>query len=155
MNPQDFIRKYSLAIILSTEYTPLFPSVAIAQAALETGWGESTIDEANNMFGIKATGDVNEYWKGDKVLATTTEAGQGIVQQWFRAYNSLSDSIKDHANLLLTLSRYDVVLAAKTPEEQAVALQNAGYATSANYANSLISIINKYNLKEYDKKKNL
>jgi flagellar protein FlgJ len=155
MIPEEFIRKYGFTILLSTEYTPLFPSVAIAQAALETGWGKSTIDEANNMFGIKATGSTNEWWHGDKVEATTTETGQGIVQQSFRAYNSLGDSIKDHTNLLLTLPRYDIVRNAKTPEEQAKALYTAGYAKDPNYGSKLIKIINDYDLKDYDKKKRL
>ena len=70
---QTFIDQYSEPIVLSTSGTPLFPSVKMAQAALETGWGKSTIGAANNLYGIKATGSLTPYWKGDKVGASTLE----------------------------------------------------------------------------------
>jgi flagellar protein FlgJ len=122
---QNFINQYSEVIVLATNYTPLFPSVKMAQAALETGWGQSTVGTANNLFGIKATGSHTPYWKGDMVNAQTTENfgnGNVIIRDSFRTYNSLQDSIKDHSHLLLTLPRYTPVRSAKTPEEQARAI---------------------------------
>ena len=61
----------------------------------------------------------------------------------------------DHSYLIESQSRYQPVRNAKTPEEQARALQDAGYATDPSYANKLISIINSYNLKQYDQKKKI
>lgn len=156
MKEQEFIKKYSDPIIFATVGTPLFPSVKMAQAALESYWGNSTIGTANNLFGIKATGSHTPYWKGDFVTATTTEnygSGTTVIQAKFRAYETLSDSVKDHSHILLTLSRYERVRTATTPEQQAKALQDCGYATDTNYANKLIHLINQYNLKELDKKK--
>ena len=158
MTSQEFIKKYSEPIIFATEGTPLFPSVKMAQAGLESYWGNSTIGEANNLFGIKATGSHTPYWQGDFVKASTYEnygAGNTVVQAKFRAYKTLSDSIRDHSHILLTLSRYERVRTATTPEEQAKALQECGYATDTNYANKLIHLINQHNLKELDKKKTL
>ena len=155
---KEFINKYSEPIIFSTTGTPLFPSVKMAQAALETGWGDSTVGAANNLFGIKATGSLTPYWKGDMVNASTPENygnGNVIIRDNFRAYATVQDSIKDHSHLLLTLSRYAPVRNAKTPEEQARELQRCGYATGANYSDKLISIINQHNLKDLDKKKTL
>lgn len=155
MTPQEFISKYGLDFVLATNGTTLFPSVKAAQAALETGWGKSPT-KGLNMFGIKAKGAYTPYWHGEKTAETTREVinGQSItIQDGFRAYASLADSIRDHTYFLQTNSRYNPVFAAKTPEDQARALQAAGYATDPNYASTLISIINKYNLKELDKKK--
>ena len=63
--------------------------------------------------------------------------------------------MKDHTYFLQQYKRYANVFTAKTPEEQANALQNAGYATDPNYAGKLISIINTYNFKRFDEKKKL
>ncbi|MDR3047611.1 MAG: glucosaminidase domain-containing protein [Bacteroidales bacterium] len=158
MTHQEFIKTYSEDVILATNYTPLFPSVMMAQAALETGWGNSTIGVAKNMFGMKAAGTTNQYWKGGYILAKTIEEINGVnqtIQAKFRTYLSYQDSIKDHNNLLMTLARYKPVRDAKTPEEQALALQSSGYATDTGYANKLINIINSNNLKSLDLKKKL
>jgi len=153
---KNFISKYSKAIIVATEGTPLFPSVKMAQAALETGWGKSTIGNANNLYGIKATGLHTPYWKGDMVNVSTQEnygSGNVTIQANFRAYETILDSIKDHSHLLLTLKRYEPVKTAKTPEEQVHAIKEGGYATDQNYVSKLLSIINDYDLKQLDNKK--
>lgn len=156
MKPSDYLRKYAQFFVIATEDSKIFPSVKIAQAALETGWGSHIV--GNNLYGIKATGNTTPYWNGDYVTAGTTEYTGGSYnpqQSKFRAYQSISDSIRDHNYLINSLSRYKPVREANTPEDQARALQSSGYATDPNYANKLISIINSYNLKQYDKKKNM
>jgi flagellum-specific peptidoglycan hydrolase FlgJ len=155
---QSFIDQYSEAMVFATQGTPLFPSVKMAQAALETGWGKSTIGGAKNLFGIKATGSYTPYWNGDMVNMSTQEnygSGFTTIRDNFRAYSSVEDSIRDHSHLLMTLSRYAPVREAKTPEDQARALQSAGYATDPGYADKLINIINQYNLSTLDQKKKL
>ena len=121
MTVQDFINTYSAPIIEACIGTSLFPSVKLAQAALETGWGASVIGEANNMFGIKASGNYTPYWHGDYVNKDTQEYVDGAyetVSQPFRKYNSLADSIKDHTYFLQQNPRYADVFTATTPEEQ-------------------------------------
>lgn len=156
MTPTEFFKKWEEAILLATNRTPLFPSVKAAQAALETGFGRSTIGPAKNLFGIKATGATNQYWDGSVYNAETKEVYNGntvTITDGFRAYKTYSDSIRDHSHLLMTLPRYAPVRKATTPEEQARALSSAGYATDPNYSDKLISIINTYDLKKLDKKK--
>ncbi|MBQ9434915.1 MAG: glucosaminidase domain-containing protein [Bacteroidales bacterium] len=156
MKPAEYLKNYAQYFVIASEYDTIFPSVKIAQAALETGWGKHIV--GNNLYGIKATGNTTPYWSGAYVSANTTEYGNGGYQSQvskFRSYPSFSDSIRDHSHLLNTLSRYAGVRSAATPEEQARALQAAGYATDPNYADKLISIINTYNLKKYDSKKKI
>lgn len=158
LSPSQFKAKYGNSFVVACKNTSLFPSVKLAQAALETGWGGSTIGQANNLFGIKASGSHTPFWKGDYVLANTMEdygSGQVPMNLKFRKYRTLTDSILDHSYLLNTLPRYAPVRNARTPEEQCMQLQSCGYATAQNYASSLISIINNNNLKEFDKKKDL
>ena len=156
MTPQEYLKNYAQYFVIAGEYDTIFPSVKIAQAALETGWGKHIV--GNNLYGIKATGETTPYWNGAFVTANTTEYQNGSYQSQaskFRSYQSFSDSIRDHSYLINSLPRYSAVTTASTPEEQARALKAAGYATDPQYAEKLISIINKYNLKKYDSKKKI
>lgn len=154
MTPTEFINKFGNAFAVACLGTGLFPSVKLAQAALESGWGSKIA--GNNLFGIKASGKTTPYWNGDYVTSRTSEyQNGGFVNQnsRFRKYLTVGDSVKDHTYFLQQYSRYANVFTAKTPEEQANALQAAGYATDPNYAGKLISIINTYNFKQFDEKK--
>jgi len=154
--PADFFRQFGPDIIDACQGTPIFPSVKAAQMALETGYGKSKV--GNNMFGIKASGSASPYWKGERINAQTTEVIQGKAGNYaldFRAYKSVADSIRDHSYFLLQNPRYRKagVFSATTPQDQARALQAAGYATDPDYASKLISIIARYKLESLDKKK--
>lgn len=169
---ESFIEEYGSAAVRSCAGTGLLPSVVIAQAALETGWGKTVQKAANNMFGIKAT----PKWPGRVISLNTSEYVNGVKHSYsgtgktyssysaavadgadkttlFRAYASIGESIKDHNRLITESARYQRVTAAFTPEEQCDALQSCGYSTSPNYARSLKSIIKTYDLEKYDNKK--
>lgn len=136
----------------ATKSTGLFPSVAMAQAILESGNGNSSLTrEAFNLFGIKA----DSSWTGPFVTKQTREVIDGktvYVNAKFRAYENPGESFVDRGNFLRQFSRYRNagVFTAPTPEAQAIALQNAGYATDPVYAELLIKLINQNNLKKFD-----
>ena len=138
--------------IKGEEMTGFFPSVLIAQAALESNWGQSSLAaKYNNYFGIKA----GSSWTGQTVNLQTKEVFSGVnttIQSNFRVYNSLLDSIKDR-NKLLSTARYTAVRQAQTPQEQAQAIKNGGYATATNYVSALMSTINTNNLLNFDELK--
>lgn len=131
----------------------LFMSVLLAQAALESGWGKSTLaSKYNNLFGVKA----GSNWSGETVSLNTKEIINGSSQNVtakFRVYPSWRASIQDRCNLLKSLSRYKLALNAQTADEQARLLQAAGYATATNYAQSIINTMQSNNLYEFDIKK--
>ena len=128
----------------------LFASLTIAQGGLETGW--NTSPAGNNLFGIKA----DSSWTGKTFTSETYEDdGSGNLVQvtaTFRAYDSISDSVLDRCKFLKENQRYTDagVFTASTPEAQAQALKDAGYATDSNYVSKLTGIINNFNLKVYD-----
>jgi len=150
---QQFIDR-AKAAVLNDPMPGLFASVAIAQAALESGYGQSGLSlKYQNYFGIKASAG----WKGKTSVMKTDEYENGkkvTINSGFRVYPSLQDSIADRNNFLKVNTRYTKggVFSAKTPEDQAKALQASGYATDPNYAAKIIAIINQYNLRETDKK---
>lgn len=135
---------------------PLYPSVVIAQAICESGWGQSKIMmKANAIFGIKATSN----WKGKIYNANTQECYDGInytnINACFRAYNSLTESISDYFDLITKSERYRKSCVSNSPLECITAIKNGGYATSPTYINTIMSIINSNNLTQYDNVENV
>ncbi|MGL5756722.1 MAG: glycoside hydrolase family 73 protein [Paraclostridium sp.] len=133
----------------------VLPSITIAQAILESGWGQSKLaKDYNNLFGIKA----DNYWEGEYVTLETREFEKDTINGKFRKYNTPGESINDHAKFLGENKRYQQngVFDANTYVYQAKALQKAGYSTDSNekgeriYADRLIEIIRQYNLQLID-----
>ena len=126
----------------------LYPSVMLAQAALESNYGESQLSlDYHNYFGIKAHGhhrsirmETTEYY---------TESPTTITDN-FCVYNNPNDCFKDYAELLTENDNYSDAVGAPSPAIAAKALQAGGYATDPNYASKLIQIINDYNLTRFD-----
>ena len=134
----------------------VFPSVAIAQAGLESGWNSS----AETLYGIKAT----KGWKGKSKNIKTKENYDGMgnknTREEFRAYESLDHSIKDYFKLLSTASWYKDVINAKTPRAAIKGLQTPPteypklkYATDKNYETNVWRTLRSCNLTYYDKLK--
>jgi flagellum-specific peptidoglycan hydrolase FlgJ len=122
-------------------------SIAIAQAALETGWGTKVA--GNNFFGIKA----GKSWLGATSATATHEYVDGVrtsMTDRFRAYDSLRASVENYGSLLARSTRYTEVVAADNAFEAADALQEAGYATDPKYAEKLKQIIESRNLTRFD-----
>ena len=128
-------------------------SISIAQAILESDWGESELSAVyNNLYGMKGDNP------GNTVLLSTSEYYNGewiTIQAKFRVYDSWAESIQDHALLFVNgttwnPNQYAAVLQASTYQEAAQALQDCGYATDPDYAEKLIAVIEQHALYEYD-----
>ena len=150
-----FIEEVKDEAIKNYKEYKILPSITIAQAILESSWGESDLAQIyNNLFGIKA----DSSWKGESVLLETFEFYDTKIEDKFRVYSNKNQSIKDHAKFLVDNQRYKKygVFEAKTYIEQAYALQNAGYSTAEDnsgqkrYAKDLIELIRQYNLQLID-----
>lgn len=118
----------------------------VAQAALETGWGQHIIKLPNgnsslNLFGIKA----DDRWTGLRASSATLEFINGIMTRGrasFRAYDSIANSFSDYASFLKGNSRYNNALSnASSPYDFLKGLQQAGYATDPSYAEKIYSIL--------------
>jgi peptidoglycan hydrolase FlgJ len=121
--------------------------VIIAQAALETGWGQKQIKTADNQssynyFGIKATSS----WNGNSTRLTTHEFVNNTmtkIKDNFKIYENKKQALIDYVNLLTKNPRYRAVATAPDARTAAKALQEAQYATDPNYSDKLIQIINR------------
>ncbi|MEB6336512.1 flagellar assembly peptidoglycan hydrolase FlgJ [Serratia rhizosphaerae] len=145
LNNGNFVARLSTPARLASQQSGIPHQLIVAQAALESGWGRREIPAADgspshNLFGIKA----GSGWRGPVTEITTTEFEQGAakkIKARFRVYGSYVEAIADYIKLLTGNPRYAGVAAARTPEQAAHALQQAGYATDPHYARKLVSVI--------------
>ena len=122
------------------------PKGMLAQAALETGWGQrlpraADGSSSHNMFGIKAGNE----WTGARATADSMEVINGVAtprRTVFRAYASVEESVNDFANLLKNSPRYkDVIAGGGNAGAYIAAMGNSGYATDPDYGNKLNQIL--------------
>lgn len=146
-SPQEFIASLMPIAEQQAEALGVDPKVLLAQAALETGWGQRMIqradgESANNFFGIKA----DHRWSGEAAMTKTTEflGGKAMtVSAPFRAYASPEESFSDYVQFIKQSERYQPALAsASDPAKYVRALQEAGYATDPSYADKILGIAN-------------
>lgn len=156
----------------------MFTSVTIAQACLETGYSShtpkdiTTNEESYNMFGMKATAGqpfvTSETWEIFNNLPEEyiryEQRSDGKYKVWilanFRKFSSFDECFLARADFLSKSKYWECALDALTPEHAIHGLQHTGYftpdgyeisyATDDDYENKLLSIIERYNLKQYD-----
>lgn len=145
---QVFVRNMTPHAMQASQETGVPTHLVLGQAALESGWGKREIRHSDgstsfNLFGIKAGAN----WDGKVAEVLTTEYHNGVASKQvekFRAYSSYTEAFSDYARLLRDNSRYAQVLQpGQGSHEVAHALQRAGYATDPNYADKLISVMNR------------
>lgn len=145
---QAFIESVAEGAIEGWNEYGVLPSITVAQAILESGWGSSTLStQAHNLFGIKGS------YNGNYVTMSTREVinGQSVyVNAAFRAYANNSESVEDHGNFLYSNSRYSNLLGDTSYTDVAQKLSQDGYATDPYYASSLISLVKTYDLIQLD-----
>ncbi len=124
------------------------PDILAAHAALESGWGQRPLRQpdgssTHNLFGIKAGGG----WRGGSADALTTEYEDGVAlkkTERFRSYPDAGAAFRDFTQLMQTSPRYQAALNTGTDvRAYAEALARGGYATDPNYADKLVSVVNR------------
>jgi len=150
----NFINEYANVAINEAIRTGIPASITMAQAILESGWGESGLSvEANNFFGIKA----DSSWNGPVYNGATHEVYNGLTvfqNDDFRKYNHPRESFRDHSKFLQENPRYDFLWQynIKDYKNWAIGLKKANYATSPTYAEKLIGVVEQYGLTKLDEK---
>lgn len=123
------------------------PKALVAQAAVETGWGQYMIhsgsgNNTHNLFGIKAGQD----WQGNKEVVETLEYQRGVPEKQkaaFRSYDDFHASMQDYVQFIKQSPRYrSAVEQSGNAESYFRNLQHAGYATDPAYADKVMSVLN-------------
>lgn len=145
------------AVIPAREATDEFDvpaSVALAQSIIESHWAQSELTiEGHNFFGIKCNGS-SPFATGcmEKVTSECTPSGEcSEIIDRFRTYDSAEDSFRDYGHFLSSNPRYEQAFEhVDDPDQFAREVHEAGYATDPDYADKVISLMDQYDLYQYD-----
>lgn len=148
---EEFIKKIGHAAIKYYNKYEILPSLTIAQAILESRWGESKLAvQCHNYFGMKW---VDGCGCGYKIFRTGEQRPDGTrytVEAKFRSYKTISEGIEGYYKFL-QYPRYRNLRGVKDYKEACKLIKEDGWATSLGYTNNLISLIEKHELYNYDK----
>lgn len=145
-SPQEFVSAIYSHARKAAQRLGVAPEAIIAQAVLETGWGQHVMKDVEgensfNLFGIKA----DTRWDGETVRKNTLEYRNGIAAKEnasFRSYPSLDRAFDDYVDFLNSNSRYESLVSKKCEAKQwGFELQGSGYATDPNYGNKIANIM--------------
>ena len=131
-------------------YGILVRSPIIAQAILESGWGESKLaSKYHNYFGMKC----GTTWKGKSVnMETKEEYTPGTlttIKDNFRAYDSMEEGVKGYFEFIQK-PRYKNLKGVTDPKKYLQLIKADGYATDSSYVESTYRLVTQYELTEYD-----
>lgn len=151
----NYIEKYKKIAIEEMERSGVPASIKLAQGLLESNAGRSTLAKrANNHFGIKC----HNNWKGKKFYREDDDYDEygNLIKSCFRSYRRAKDSWIAHSEFLRDPRkehRYGFLFRLDPLDYKrwARGLKRAGYATAAGYDRKLISLIERYDLDQYDR----
>ena len=138
------VQKYARA------YGILVHSPIIAQAILESGWGESKLaSKYHNYFGMKC----GTTWTGKSVnMETKEEYTPGTlttIKDNFRVYDSMEEGVKGYFEFIQK-PRYKNLKGITDAKKYLQLIKADGYATASSYVESTYRLITQYELTEYD-----
>ena len=147
---QQFINNLGTAAQKGYAQYRILPSMTIAQAILESAWGQSTLSSRYyNFFGMKA----GSNYHGETVTLQTTEEINGVlirVNGTFRAYHSFDQGIEGYYQFITGYSRYSNLIGETDYKAACRKIREDGWATDSGYTNKLISLIERYDLTRFD-----
>lgn len=155
VNHQAFIDSAGAGAAPSQERYGVPASVTIAQAILESGWGESKLaQEAKNYFGMKCHDGQTGPIAVDCMETDTRECndnGCWDTTAWFRVYETVADSFSDHGRNLYENPRYAEAFAHTDDADAFIReVHKAGYATDPAYTDKIIGLMEQYDLYRFN-----
>ncbi|MBQ1292689.1 MAG: peptidoglycan-binding protein [Clostridiales bacterium] len=136
------------------ELGKIHPSICIGMACVESAYGTAGSCKYHSYLGQKVgTGKTaTKYWKGTFFTAKTKEeytvGTHTVIKAAFRAYPSMELCVFNYYELLNS-SVYKKVTKTQY-REQMQQIKDCGYMTSSTECSSVLNIIAKYNLTQYD-----
>lgn len=161
MTKEQYIAWVAPRIVLDSLSRNLLPSPRIAQACFEPAYGTSDLAiKANALFGVKA----NDQWDGPVYNKVSGECYNGkdyvAKPSDFQAYSSWEESIYWQGwyleNRCTTMKyhperkHYAELIGNRDYKDCARILQEKKYGTSPEYAQRVITYVEKHNLTQYD-----
>lgn len=158
-NKNEFVEKIAKDAQEVANQYGLYPSVMIAQAILESAYGESQLTkEANNFFGIKFTvgADEGRFGRYDIHSDEFVNGKRVSLAASFRKYPTAKASLEDNGKLLAQGLSWDRTFYQASWRKNAATYKEATkgltgkYATDPLYDSKLNQLIENWNLSQYD-----
>ena len=161
----DVIKKVGSLFTADQKKSGILASVSLAQFILESGYGKTELaQKANNCFGMKKSLSGNTWsgstWDGKSVYKKKTQEDDGTGKLYtitaeFRKYPCVEDSIGDHSAYLLGAKngsklRYAGLKGCTDYRKAIQIIKDGGYATDTSYVSKICSIIERWDLMQYD-----
>lgn len=149
MTKEEFIAAATAAALVSSAASGFPPGVTVAQAALESAWGQSQLARlANNYFGIKAHGDLP--WI--ELPTTEVQGGTAVkLRAYFARYASIEACFEDRDRLLARLAVYAEARASAGYPEAFIRALARHWATDPHYAEKLLAVYREHGFDKLDR----
>lgn len=149
-----FIQKLAPAAVLIADAQGIYPSVMLAQAALESNWGRSGLaQDFNNLMGTKGS----VAGKSATVRTREVKNGQSVyINAGFTIYDSWAHSLFHYGTLMKDGLSWDSNYYSGTWIENTTSYHDATswlqgrYASDPEYSAKLNQTIASYDLDKYD-----
>jgi len=151
MTNTEFIQTIGQAAVKYYDKYKILPSLTIAQAILESGYGKTQLaKECYNYFGMKWVAGCNCAFKTYLTREQRADGTVYTVNAKFRKYDNLENGIKGYYDFL-QYARYKNLKGITDYKKACNLIRQDGWATDINYTNKLIKLIEQHNLTKYDK----
>ncbi len=148
MTRAEFIAAATAAAQASSAASGFPPGVTVAQAALESAWGQSQLARlAHNYFGIKAHGKLP--WI--EMPTTEVQGGAAVkVRAYFARYDSIEACFEDRDRLLARLAVYAEARACARDPQAFIRALAKHWATDLQYAEKLLAVYRRHGFDRLD-----
>lgn len=152
---EDFIDRIAPIVCKMTEwYGYGVNSAIIAQACLESAYGQSGKAKHHNYFGLKYRPDRVKCFTSTFTDGSSEQLSNGqyvpITDRWY-SFSSMEAGVEGYLQFI-SVPNYEAARMQRDPRRYLMALKEAGYATSQKYVDNVMKVISNYNLTKYDSK---
>jgi len=133
-------------------YGILVHSPIIAQACLESAYGTSNKAQYHNYFGLKYRGDRVTCASGYFSDTSSEQNADGsyitITTDWYK-FDNMDSGVEGYFQFT-NIANYDNLKGVTDPRTYLENIKADGYATSINYVDNVMAVIDKWDLTKYD-----
>lgn len=152
MTNSALIKKIGNAAVKLYPKYKILPSLTIAQAILESGWGKSTLSKKyHNYFGMKWVEGCGTKYIAFKTNEQRSDGSYYTITARFRKFASLQKGIDGYYKFL-QYPRYANLKGITDYKTACRLIREDGWATALSYEQLLVTLIEQYSLTDYDKK---
>ncbi len=153
MKQEEFIKMIGDAAVAAYPRYRILPSLTIAQAILESSWGNSGLSkECHNYFGMKWKEGCGCDYKEYPTKEQRPDGSYYTVKARFQRYGSVAEGIEGYYKFLSGYKRYHNLIGVTDAAKACDLIRMDGWATALSYSGSLKTLILRHGLTVYDRK---